>query len=150
MLVYVIIKGLRKEDFQSVFYASVGLFTVVVISSLQMSDKLYVNPHYAPASDVQLIANEMNVNVYRLTDLPPEIIWDYGETIPLLTQFKDSLCFPNEKQFALIIDAGALVEFQNQFSNYKIKKFYTINMFFRQTKKKRLIKDFYLVERDAP
>jgi len=141
---FVIIIGLNYKDFKKVFYGSVGLFALMVIGALPMSDNFFRNSKYTPASDAQLIAKELNLKTYRLTDLPPEIVWDYGEVIPRI----DTLCLPSEKQFGLMVDIQDSLAVQNQFPKYKVKKLYRINMHYRTSRKTRLIKNFFLLTKN--
>jgi len=138
---FIIIKGLNGKDFRRVFYGSVGLFAIMVIGTLPMSDKFFKNPQYSSASDARLIAKELGAKTYRLSDLPPEIVWDYGEVIPLI----DTLCLPSETQFGLLINIKDSLALQSQFPAYRAKKLYRINMHYRKSKKTRLIKDYYLL-----
>jgi len=141
---YVIIKGLINKNFRKVFYGSIGLFALLVIGALPMSDNFFRNPQYSTASNAKLIAKELGIKTYRLSDLPPEIVWNYGEVIPLI----DTLNLPKEKQFGLMVDVKDSLSVQNQFQPYRAKKLYRINMHYRVSKKTRLIKDFYLLTKN--
>jgi len=141
---FIIINGLNRKDFRRVFYGSVGLFAIMVIGTLPMSDKFFKNNQYSSASEANLIAKELGAKTYRLSDLPPEIVWDYGEVIPLI----DTLCLPRETQFGLLVDIKDSLALQSQFPAYRTKKLYRINMHYRTSKKTRLIKDFFLLTKN--
>lgn len=140
-----IVVGLIKADFRKVFYSIIALFVGVVLISVPVSQKLFHNPNYAPASKALTFEKQFNVNTYRLNDIAPEIIWDFGKPIPLIKQNIDNMLFPKEKQFGLMVEIGDTSIMKTQFPYYRIRKLYRINMYHRKSKKSRLMKDYYLV-----
>jgi len=140
-----IIKGLGNENFQKVFYTSIALFILIVVSVLPMSGEFFNNSDYAPASKANALSKQLSIKTYRLSDIAPEIVWDFGEPIPLIQQKKDTINISKEKQFGLIVNTGDSIILKSQFYKYKIERLYRINMHYRKSKKTRLIKDFYLI-----
>ncbi|MGD9679073.1 MAG: ArnT family glycosyltransferase [Vulcanibacillus sp.] len=146
---FLIVNGLIGKNFKKVFYAMIALFTVVVIAVFPMSEKLFLNPDYAPASKVRVIEKQYNVKTYRLSDVAPEIVWDFGKPISLIPQNNSRICLPREKQFGLVVDAGDSTAMKTRLSQYKIERLGRINMNYRKGKKSRLIKDYYLLSKNC-
>lgn len=142
---FLIVKGLIGKRFIKVFYSTIALFVVLVISMVPMSGKLFYNPDYSPASKAQAIEKQYNIKTYRLSDIAPEIIWDFGETIPLIHQKNDTINNLKEKQFGLIVNTGDSIALKSNFCKYKTARLYRINMHYRKSKKTRLIKYYYLL-----
>ena len=142
---FLIVKGLIGKRFIKVFYSTIALFVVLVIAMVPMSGKLFYNPDYSPASKAQAIEKQYNIKTYRLSDIAPEIIWDFGETIPLIQQKGNGFNFPNEKRFGLIVDVSDSSTIQALFPQHEAERLYRINMHYRKSKKNRLVKDYYLL-----
>lgn len=140
-----IINGLRTGNFQKIFFSSTALFILIVVSVLPLSGKFFNNSNYAPASKANALAKHLSIKTYRLSDIAPEIVWDFGEPIPLIQQKKDTINISKEKQFGLIVNTGDSIVLKSQFYKYKIERLYRINMHYRKSKKTRLIKDYYLL-----
>jgi len=139
-----IVKGLINKNFNRVFYAIISMFAVLVVAIFPITKKFFYNPEYAPASKAHAIEKEYQIKTYRISDVSPEIIWDFGEPVPLLGQKDGKICPPGEKQFALMADTEDSAIVLNQFTRYKIEKRYRINMCYSHNKN-RLIKDYYIV-----
>ncbi|MEN6618506.1 MAG: glycosyltransferase family 39 protein [Rikenellaceae bacterium] len=143
---FLIIKGLIGKVFSKVFYSMIVLFTVVVMAGIPMSEKFLFNPDYAPASKAQAIEEQYNIKTYRLSDIAPEIVWDFGKSIPLIMQNNNQPSLPIEKQFGLVVGADDTLALKNQFPQYKTERLCRINMNYRKGKKSRYIKDYYLLQ----
>jgi hypothetical protein len=142
---FLIVDGLIGTSFKKIFYSMIALFVVLVMALVPLSEKITKNPDYAPTSKAQAIEKRFNVKTYRLSDIAPEIVWDFGKPIPLIQQKEGQTCFPEEKQFGLMVDVGNSASIQTLFPQYRVERLYRINMHYRKNKKSRLIKDYYLL-----
>jgi len=142
-----IVSGLIGKNFKKIFYSIIALFGVIVVGMIPMSEKISYNSGYAPANKAQSIEKQYSLKTYRISDIAPEIIWDFGKPIPLIHQKNGQADFPKENKFGLMVNVGDSVSIQNIFSQYKIERVYRINMHYRKSKKNRLIKDYYLLSK---
>lgn len=141
---YIIATGLVQKEFGKILYTSIAVFTIAVVSILPISTKLFTNPNYTTATKVQELEKRNGIKTYSLSDIAPEIVWNFGKQIPRL----NSEQYPSENSFGLLLDASDSSKLRTFFPNYTTKKLYRINMHYRKSKKTRLIKDYYLIEKD--
>ncbi len=133
-----------QKEFGKILYTSIAVFTIAVVSILPISTKLFTNPNYTTATKVQELEKRNGIKTYSLSDIAPEIVWNFGKQIPRL----NSEQYPSENSFGLLLDASDSSKLRTFFPNYTTKKLYRINMHYRKSKKTRLIKDYYLIEKD--
>ena len=141
---YIIATGLVQKEFGKILYTSIAVFTIAVVSILPISTKLFTNPNYTTATKVQELEKRNGIKTYSLSDIAPEIVWNFGKQIPRL----NSEQYPSENSFGLLIDDSDSSKLRTFFPNYTTKKLYRVNMHYRKSKKTRLIKDYYLIEKD--
>jgi len=147
VLVFFIVKGFITRNFQRIFYSMISIFVIIVMSVIPMRDKIFYNSDFAPAREAQIIERQYNIKTYRLSEIAPEIIWNFGKSIPLLQNNGDQLCLPSEHTFALIADKRDSVVLKNRFINYKIEKKYKIDMNYDKKNRDRLKKDYYVLSK---
>lgn len=146
---FFIIKGLIDKDFVRIFYSMISIFVVLVIALIPLRNKISINPGFASAHEAQIIGDQYNVNTYRLSDIAPEIVWDFGKPIPVLKKIGNQTCIPEEKEFGLITDKSDSTLFKEQFAGFNIEKQYTIDMNYDNKNKPRLIKDYYILSKNG-
>lgn len=144
---FLIIRGLRRKSFGQVFYSMISLFIIVVISLIPVYKEIVFNPHYASAQKVRILEKQYGIKSYNLNYIAPEIIWDYGKAIPYIEQKDSTVILPNERMFGLMAELKDSVAIQKQFSGYKIERIYRINLHYKNKKKERLMKDYYILSR---
>lgn len=142
---FAIVKGLMIKDFNKIFYSMILLFVVVGISLISLTEKFFYNSDSSPASKAQIFEKQFNVHTYRLSDISPEIIWDFGKPVPLLKSNVDQNGTPYEKQFALMANVNDSLILKNKFPCYKIDKKYTIILCSKGKKRDRLTQDYYVL-----
>ena len=139
-----IVRGCFKGHFPVIFYSMITLFTGLVIALFPLSNEFFYNPDYASASRARLFEKENNVKSYSLSAIAPQIVWDYGKPLPMLTQKENQLCLPDEKKFAVMVDVKDSVNLTELFPQYEIKKIYRIDLYSGKSHEGRLSKDYYL------
>ncbi len=144
---FFIVKGLLKQNFSSVFYGMIGVFTVAVIALVPLSKVIVYNPEYASASKAQTIEKQYGVKTYSLNAVAPEIVWDFGKPIPLIQTKGDQIMLPDEDKFALMVDKKDSATIKSTFPGYNFDKIYRINLFYKKSTKDRLVKDYYILTR---
>ncbi|HET6559507.1 MAG TPA: glycosyltransferase family 39 protein [Prolixibacteraceae bacterium] len=144
---FLIVQGLVRKSFGKVFYSMIGIFIVIVISLIPVYKEIVFNPHYASTQKARLLERQYDIKTYNLNYIAPEIIWDYGKAIPFIEQ-KDSLVvLPKERVFGLMVELKDSVVIKKQFPGYRIEKIYRINLHYKNKKKERLMKDYYILSR---
>jgi len=146
-LSYLIIKGFMEWDFRKIFYPSVSIFITIVISIIPMRSHLFTNPGFAPARKAQSIEKQYNIKTYGISEIAPEIIWNFGKPVIMLQKKDDHLVLPPEKIFGLVAAKGDSAIIRNLSVNFNIKKKYLIDMNYDRKDKDRLKKDYYILTR---
>jgi len=140
-----ILKGFIQKNFGKVFYSMIAIFSIVAISSFPLYKEIVYNPDYASTRKAQIIEKQQRIKTYSLSSVSPEIVWDYGKSIPLIDRNGDHICLPGEMKFGLMADRKDSTVIKSQFQGYKIEKVYQINLHYTKKKKDRLIQDYYLI-----
>jgi len=142
---FFILRGMKSFNFQSTFYSTIALFTVVVVAIIPLSQNLFTNPAYKPASSALNVEAKYGVKTYRLNDIAPEIVWDFGKVIPSLPKINENIQAPPEKQFGLLVARSDSTIVRSGFPNFEVKKVHTIDMNYRPRHRDRLIRDYYVL-----
>lgn len=143
-----ILRGLLKIDFRKVFYSLIVLFVILVLTLVPISEILFYNPDYAPASKVLVFEKQLDVRTYRLTDIAPEIVWDFGKPISKIQTKNNMIDMLGASKFILMVNVGDSNAIKTQFPLFKTNYLYRINMNYRQRKANRLMKDCYLMSKE--
>ena len=80
----VLIQNLRNKNFLNVFYAVVGVQVAVILFGVPLSKAVLVNPDYHSAQELKNFEKELNIKTYEMSSFTPEIVWDYGHSIPVV------------------------------------------------------------------
>lgn len=139
-----IIRGLIKYKFETVFYSMIALFAFAVFALVPLSKEIVFNPDYSPAKNALKYEDQFGVKTYSLTAVGPEIVWDFGKPIPVIEKEGEEPLLPSEKNFGLMVDVKDSALIEQKFPDYQIKKLYRINVNYKKGLKERLAKDYYL------
>lgn len=123
----------------------ISILVLIVIILIPIRSVVFINPGFAPAREAQIIAEKYRIETYRLSDISPEIVWDFGKPIPLLQKDGDRFLFPDGRSFALIADKADSSMIKSRFIKYNIDKKYIINMNYGLKNRVRFIKDYYIL-----
>lgn len=133
---------LKKRNFKNVFYLSILLFVSILITGLPLTKALNKNANFNSISYLQ--EESKDLKIYRLNNLSPEIIWDFGDKIPKIDR-------PNnlENTFGLLTKTGSTDKLSSTFKDYSIqhKKTFDLNSVNKDKRdyKERLKADFYIL-----
>ena len=146
-----IIKGLYKKRFENVFYAVVFYMCAVVITLIPLSKFFYSNPAYYSAASLRAIEKSLNIKTYEVNGFIPEIIWDYGNSIPEITGKDSTVTMPRDSLFGLLMNEGDLPALQQNYKGYQFDKKASIDINAMRRGKKgystRLVKEYYVVRK---
>ena len=142
MFRYLLLKKIKP-----VFYLSIFFLISVVWFGLPMADKINVNKDYNSISNIEKHLKEYDAQVYEFNTFTPEIIWEYGKPIKVLTQDK-KVEIPGADMFLVLTEARLNDSLQQVFSSYKTTKIDSVNMNPVGTKhKRRLYRELFLIEK---
>ncbi len=116
-----ILVNLVRKNMLHVFYTSILLFASLMFSIAPIMVQFQNNNEvWAPISNLKDESKEQNINVYLLDEISPEMLWDYGTTIPLIDKTGGKYNFPSENKFGLLVNDKENIEKSG------IDKFYTL------------------------
>lgn len=149
-IAYVLFTNLRNKNFTKVFYAVIAVQVAVVVFGIPFTKLILKNPDYASAKAIREKEKSLGVRTYELNASTPEIIWDYGFSIPiLLNQETNKLNLPSENKFGLLAIETDSIDSKKEFQNYNLKKVSNIDLNHVPSDSKkhndRLIRIYYIV-----
>lgn len=138
---------LNLKKIKPVFYLSIFFLISVVWFGLPMADKINVNKDYNSIVNIDKHLQKYDTKVYEFKTFTPEIIWEYGKPIPVLTQ-KNKEKATSSNRFLILTGAYLSDSLKQVFSNYKTTKIDSVDMNPVSTKhKRRLYRELYLLEK---
>ncbi|OOG69853.1 glycosyltransferase family 39 protein [Flavobacterium sp. A45] len=150
VIAYVLFTNLRNKNFTKVFYAVIAVQVAVVVFGIPFTKLILKNPDYASAKAIRQTEKNLGVKTYELNSFTPEIIWDYGFSMPiLLNQKTKKPNLPSESKFGLLALEKDLINSKKEFQNYNLKKVSYIDLNHVPTDSKkhndRLTRIYYIV-----
>jgi 4-amino-4-deoxy-L-arabinose transferase-like glycosyltransferase len=147
---YFLFTNLRNKNFVKVFYAVAAVQVAVVVFGIPFTNLVLKNPEYASAKAIRDNEKNRGIKTYELNAFTPEIIWDYGSSMPILLNEKTKkLNLPVENKFGLLALQKDSVTAKKEFSNYNLKEtsYIDLNHVPKESKKHndRLTRIYYIV-----
>jgi 4-amino-4-deoxy-L-arabinose transferase-like glycosyltransferase len=109
-----IFKNLKGKNMKALFYLSLGFMLSIGLFALPIS-KVHIQENYKPISELSLI----NLPLYSLESVSPEMIYNYGDKIPSIS-VNEGFALPAEQEF------GVVTNTLNPETIEPLSKFYTI------------------------
>ena len=149
ILGYILFQNLRNKNFLNVFYAVVGVQVAVIFFGLPLTKAVLINPEYHSAKELKEKEKSLGIKTYEMSSFTPEIVWDYGQSIPVLQNEKtNELNLPLEDKFGLLASKTDSVLSKKKLEDYNLKKITTVdlNRIPKESKKHndRLFRIYYL------
>jgi 4-amino-4-deoxy-L-arabinose transferase-like glycosyltransferase len=149
VLGYILFQNLRKKNMLKVFYTVIGVQVAVIIFGIPLYKALLVNPDYHSAQELKNFEKELGIKTYEMSSFTPEIVWDYGHSIPVVLNEKtNKLNLPLENKFGILASKKDSILSKKKLENYNLKKITTIdlNRVPKESKKHndRLFRIYYL------
>lgn len=149
---FLINRSLRAKNFITVFYAAIALQLSVVLFGLPFTRLIFKNPDYTSAKIIREKEKIYDVKSYEFHSFSPEIIWDYGHSIPILLDEKSQkLKLPTQAKFGLLALEKDNILLRKEFQNYTIKKIARIDLnHIPKTSRKhndRLVRNYYIISK---
>jgi 4-amino-4-deoxy-L-arabinose transferase-like glycosyltransferase len=143
---WLIIKGLVHMNFSRVFYSMIVLFAIVVISIIPIYKTIINNPYYSSIHKALAIEKQLGIKTYVFHSVSPEVVWDYGKTIPVIQKDSVNSNIPSEDRFGLMVGIEDTISFMKQFPMYQFERIYQINLHYNK-KKGRLVENYYIASK---
>lgn len=112
-----LIKALWNNNFKLLFYVTVMLQVIVIAAAFPLAKSFLYNPDYANAQQVKNMVTRAAVPLYTFNDISPEIVWDYGTIIPVLTQMNTPA-----RPMGILVAAADTILFKQKFAGYQVQK----------------------------
>ncbi|WP_372919330.1 ArnT family glycosyltransferase [Salegentibacter sp.] len=136
---------LWKKKYPPVFYLTVSFIVAVIIFAFPLTYTFLDNPYFNNIKSLKNFAENKDLKIYEYDSFTPELIWEYGQPIPIINNPEE---VNNEKEFGLLFLEKDSTEIKSQFSDYQIKnrKRFDLNYVNPEASgyKERLIRKFYL------
>jgi 4-amino-4-deoxy-L-arabinose transferase-like glycosyltransferase len=147
---YFLFLNLRNKNLTKVFYAVIAVQIAVVVFGIPFTKLILKNPDYASAKAIREKEKSFGVRTYELNAFTPEIIWDYGFSMPiLLNKETNKLNLPLKDKFGLLAFETDSIASKKEFKNYTLKKVSNIDLNHvpKESKKHniRLTRTYYIV-----
>ncbi len=141
---------LRAKEIEAVFLLTVVFFASMAVVAVPLTIA-FQNPSYKGYADLNQEIKQRQLRSYSLNTLSPEIIWDFGEIMPIMKGDSTSISFPPEQTFGLVahmMDPYVKAEILSKYDMRKVST-YDMNLFGDGTKTSsgRLQTDFYILEK---
>jgi len=129
ILGYILFENLRNKDFLKVFYAVIGVQVAVIIFGIPLTNSILINPEYHSAKELKEKEKELGIKTYEMSSFTPEIVWDYGHSIPVVVNEKtNTINLPKERKFGILASKKDSILSKNKLENYKLKKISTVDL----------------------
>ncbi|WP_232778318.1 ArnT family glycosyltransferase [Salegentibacter sediminis] len=139
---------LWKKKYPPVFYLTVSFIAGIILFGFPLMYSFLKNPHFNNISNLKLLAQEKNFEVYEYKSFTPELIWEYGSSIPIT---EDLQSLENKDSFGILFMEEDSLQVKSHFKNFEIKQRerYDLNYVNPEAGgyKDRLIRAFYFLER---
>ncbi|MGM0934537.1 MAG: ArnT family glycosyltransferase [Bacteroidota bacterium] len=138
---------LWKKKYPPVFYLTVSFIAGIILFGFPLMYAFLKNPDFNNIKNLNLLAEEENFEVYEYKSFSPELIWEYGSSIPLIEDLKN---LENKDSFGILFMEEDSLQVKSYFKNFEIKQRerYDLNYVNPEAGgyKDRLIRAFYLLE----
>ncbi|MFV0143924.1 hypothetical protein OBJ68_11330 [Empedobacter falsenii] len=145
-----ILKGLKIKSFEQVFYSTVLLMCTVVAFGFPLSKLTFSEELYSSAKNLHRLEKQYQIKTYETQSFVPEIVLDYGTSIPAIYDGK-KLNFPKETKFGMLANQSDSILIAEQFKNYSFQKIGVVDLNHSSKNQKnyndRIQKDYYLVQK---
>tara|TARA_B110000285_G_scaffold221884_1_gene275390 strand:- start:33 stop:1667 length:1635 start_codon:yes stop_codon:yes gene_type:complete len=142
---------LIQKKIERVFYATIFFVVSCICFGMPLSKAAIQNDDYKSFIELKQWEEKNNIPVYEIAYTTPEIVWEYGSSIPVIFKKNYPAALPKEKTFAVLVGLNKQQELKEVFKEYTIEKVtrYDINPNNIAHKKYngRLWRDLFLVSK---
>ena len=143
---------LKKKQLFSCFLLTIALVGAIKSLALPLSGAMDKNSHFSSISNLKSTMQQEGIETYCFGEIAPEMVWDYGTSIPVL-KGEEEIIIPEGEKFAVLVIPVEENEFKRIFDpEYRLtlKTVYDLNYNAdpgTKGHKNRLISNLYIVEK---
>lgn len=147
---FYILKYLYQKEIQKTFYLIIIFLMTTIFLGFPLANAFLDNPKYNSLQDISRKAIEEKIPVYMFNIQSPELVWDYGEKIPLI--YSHDLKVPKEDFFKVLVMIDGKKDVEKAFPNHTItyQETFDLNPIDETKKgyKNRLRTEMYLIHKN--
>lgn len=148
---FLMMRNLIRRQMERVFYLTIGFVVAIMCLGMPMASVFSTNSEYKSLALLNDWQAETRLPVYEFGGFTPEMIWDYGKPIKVLSQ-DDTVLIPEGDRFGVLIAEENLEKFETTFDGYTLTKVTRYDMNPKapgeRSHRPRLWRDLYLVEKN--
>ncbi len=147
-----ILLQLKKKNIKNVFLLTIAFIMSIMTFGFPLAKTFNTNTHFRNIDGLQEKVQQKEQTIYVFQGIAPEMIWEYGTSIPLLMK-NDNVIFPEENIFNVLVSPNQESEFKRIFEpNFELLLMDTFDINYTKSPdekghKKRLISKLYLVKK---
>jgi MFS family permease len=122
-----IFNHLIKKNIKHVFVLTVIFYVSVLLLALPLSQAL-IDPNFKPITQLKAEADNQQIKIYGFNYVSPEMIWQFGTTIPAIKGENGEIYFPKENSFGLLANGISPEDESKLKALYTIKKMATYDL----------------------
>lgn len=116
-----IFSQLKKKNIITVTYLTVAFIVSAICFGMPLATSTLVNEEYRSFTELKTWQDKTAISVYEFTYFTPEIIWDYGHTIPVMKK-EDSIQIPKTNTFGVLVGKEDRTLFETTFKDYQKRR----------------------------
>lgn len=147
-----VFKNLKNKRIFTCFLLSIALIAAIKLLALPLAGGIKKNPNYNSISDLRPTLLEKKITIHSFGEVSPEMIWDYGSSIPDLKE-ENAVIIPKKDTFAVLVSQIEEGEFKRIFGSgytYELKWNFDLNPNASpgsRQHKGRLVNNLYIVKK---
>lgn len=144
------IYALIKSRIKLLFSLQAVMVIMIIILGFPFLKLISPDRNSPNIADLKSLKQIENIEIYELTGMLPELIWAYGEPIPVIETQKE--IDPQQgSKFGLLVLEEENPQWRDGFKNYSLKyvEKYNLNPALSKRENPRLTRSFYIVTKNA-
>ena len=113
---------LIQKKIERVFYATIFFVVSCICFGMPLSKAAIQNDDYKSFTELKQWEEKNNIPVYEFAYFTPEIIWEYGSSIPVIFNQNQTTTLPKEKTFGVLVGGDNQKKLKQAFKEYTIEK----------------------------
>ena len=119
-IAFVFIRSLKSKRIEPAFYSVVAMCCAIITFAFPLVRLTYTNPDYREIAPVIQHYKESGKPLYYLQTSSPELIWDFGERVPLLIT-NDQRNLPKATSFYVVVEKDRVDVLEEQLPEYNLE-----------------------------
>ncbi len=146
--IFIFIHLLRK-NIRNVFYLTIMLYASIFVFVLPVARDYIEEGSRQPVEEMKEKVKQEGINVYGYDYIQPELVWLYGEKIPLIKEEKSSAMLPQENRFGILTNKENILDQQIFKGHYQVEYSGVVNINPEGRNSSRKISYFFILKRDT-